>query len=284
VKFTRGLGTEHKVDPTSLLHTEFAGNRFCTRCAGPGELFCFRGGHIGICSGCTADALASHADRLPFDLLVLESEAVRAAAARRAKERQPETVKLDTFYRCHDCGRVIETRNARYPRGRFRRGTPPHCTSCYGKIKAGGPIREEDTSLFADMVDPGRGAAALTEALAVEPMGPPLEGGCCPDCGEVGSVFAFGYQVLICCPACVVRMLDKGPAANQKLGFPLWLLLREARKEIRDRERAGPADVALTPLTCGCGRSTVGADSHAGHHVLGRRRAPACPACSPRLL
>jgi hypothetical protein len=117
--------------------------------------------------------LTSHADRLLFDLLVVESDAVGAATAPRTKERQPETVNLNSFYRFHDCGRLIETRNARYPMGRFRRGTPPNCTSCYGKIMAGAPIREEDTSLFADMVGSGRGAAAPNEGPDVEPMGLP---------------------------------------------------------------------------------------------------------------
>jgi hypothetical protein len=273
-----------KMDPLSLLHTEFAGDRFCTRCGNPGELFCFRGGYIGICSGCTAEALGQHPDRLPFDLLVLESEAVRAAAARRANERQPESVNFDSFYRCNGCSRLIEIRDARYPVGRFRGGTPPHCISCYEKIMACGPVREEDPALFADVAGHGREAAAAAEPPTFEAMGPPLEGGCCADCGEAGSVFAFGYHVLICCPACVARMHGHGAATDRKLSLPLRQLLREVRKELRGRERARRAEVALTPLTCGCGRSTVRAGSDVHAHMQGRRRPPACPACSPRLL
>jgi hypothetical protein len=281
LKFTPRAGKVRKIDPISLLHTEFAGDQFCTRCGGTGALFCFRGGFIGLCSGCTAEALGDHADRLPFDLLVLESEVARATAARRAKERQPETVKLDTFYRCHDCGRLIETRNARYPISHFARGTPPHCTSCYEKIMAGGPVREEEASLFADLAGPGRGAEPR-EAPIFEPMGPPLAEGNCGDCGEAGSIFVFGYKVLICCPACVANTLEQRAGDGGELDFRLRQLLREARKELRVRKRDGHAKVALTPLTCGCGLSTVSADSDAYVHMQGRSGPPGCPACAPR--
>jgi hypothetical protein len=271
-------------DPLSLLHSDFAGDRFCTRCGDPPELFCFRGGYVGICSGCTAEALASHTARLPFDLLVLESEAKNAAAGRRAAERRPETVDLDSFYRCHDCGRLIEIRAARYPVDRFKRGTPPHCISCYEKIMAGGPIRENEGSLFADLVGPGRAASGPPEAPDAEPMGRPLEEGRCADCGETGSVFAFGYTILIGCPACIAGTLDKVAAAGATaLAFPLQQLLREAKKELCNRQREGPANEALTQVTCGCGRSSVGAGRDAYLHVRGRRRAPACPACSAAL-
>jgi hypothetical protein len=271
------------IDVGSLLHTDFVGDRFCTVCGDPPELYCFRNGYIGICSGCTAGALSSHQGRLSVDLLVLESAAVRSAAARRATEDRPETVDLDVFWRCHDCGRLIQHRDARYPFDRFKSGTPPHCISCYEKIMAGGPVREVEAPLFADLAGPGRAAAAAPEQDGVEPMGRPLYGGQCADCGEAGSTFAYGYQVLICCPACVANSLkDVAAADGNAMTFELQQLLREARKEVRDRQQ-GKRDAEALTLTCRCGLSTVSANEQTGQYVLGSRRAPSCSACFPRL-
>jgi hypothetical protein len=104
-----------------LANAVISGHRFrdnsCLKCGDPGALYCFAGGHVGICSRCAmerTERLAAAGHELPPSVLYLYWEAGRELVAQERREKAKLSVSMDDLYRCSRCRRPDRVENARY--------------------------------------------------------------------------------------------------------------------------------------------------------------------------
>jgi hypothetical protein len=272
------------MNPWAVLSPAFMGDRWCVECSSPPELYCFRSGYVSICSRCTVRILGACEARLPFELIVLESEAQRSIAQRDAADAEPPGVEFDAFFRCALCDRLGESKDARYPTGPGGSGRA-HCRACYVRVmervartESGSPAGNVAVRAKAEPAPQVRHVAPIPEVVRFR-----LIAGRCATCGNNGDVFAFGYWMIMACPECLARLL--GGHASRLNGEFCWLqLLREAHKEIRFRTGTGRRSrrAEAHETTCQCGASSIRM-TDAAHRFMWeqyRGRPPHCIACS----
>jgi hypothetical protein len=113
--------------------------QMCTGCAGPGGLYVVRNKFVVLCAPCTREKigqLAGSSCPPPEWVRQLEREARAEIRARKRRLEESLTVTWDDLYRCVRCGRMIRSRDARYPFPHTQQSIPPHCITCYDVLMA----------------------------------------------------------------------------------------------------------------------------------------------------
>jgi hypothetical protein len=120
-----------------LANYAIGGDRFrdngCLKCGDPGALYCFAGGHVGICSRCAMERierLAAAGHELPPSVLYLYWEAGRERGAQEMRARAKLSVRMNDLYRCYGCETFLREKEVRYW-GREGEGVLyPFCADC----------------------------------------------------------------------------------------------------------------------------------------------------------
>lgn len=120
------------------------GDRFgpngCIRCGDRGALFAFEFQFISLCARCTRDRIdqiVGSGRELPPSVEWLHYEVRTEIQAQDRRARDAFRVKLDVFFRCDWCGKVIHDKVARYWFPPGRNSSPPYCWPCREELASG---------------------------------------------------------------------------------------------------------------------------------------------------
>ncbi len=120
------------------------GDRFgpngCVRCGDRGALYAFEFKYISLCTTCTKDRIdqiVGSGRELPPSVEWLHYEVRTELKGQETRAEEAFSVKLDVFFRCDWCGKVIHEKVARYWFPPGRNSSPPYCRPCREELASG---------------------------------------------------------------------------------------------------------------------------------------------------
>ena len=120
------------------------GDRFfshrCFKCWSRASLFAFEHRFVSLCPQCATERIvhmAAEGQDLPPSVLWLHLETSKEIQYEERRAREALSVKLDDFYRCHRCGKIVHPKDARYWFPPGENVSPAYCGICSKILSSG---------------------------------------------------------------------------------------------------------------------------------------------------